>query len=150
MSSVRTRILSLTTHTLRGSRIIRTPHKTRRPDDRSHGDALSPEATTPPAAARSPCAQPLAHHLYLAHTLLLITSTLRTLPCSPPQPCAHSPAHHPDPARALLPTTPTWRAPPCSPPPPCAHSSEQYLYLARTPLLTTSPLCAFSCPPRLL
>ena len=113
------------------------------------GDALSPEATTPLAAARSPCAQPLAQHLYLTHTLLLIPSTLRTLPCSPPQPCAHSPAHHLDLARALLPTTPTLRALPYSPPLPCAHSFDQYLYLARTPLLTTSPLCVLSCPPRL-
>ena len=145
----RTRTLSLTTPTLRGSRLIRTPHKTRRPDDRSHGDALSPEPTIPLAAARSPCAHPLAHHPYLARTLLLITSTLRTLSCSPSLPCAHSPAHHLYLARTLLLTTSTLRALPCSPPPPCAHSFDQHLYLARTPLLTTSPLCTLSCPPPL-
>ena len=74
-----------------------------RPDDRSHGGALSPETTTSPAAARSPCAQPLAHHLV-------------PLPSPPPLPCAHSLAHHPYLAHTLLLTTPTLRALPCSPP----------------------------------
>ncbi len=123
----RTRILSPTTHTVRGSRILRTPHKTRRnPDVRSHGNGLSPEVTTPPAAARSPCAQPLAHHLV-------------PLPSPPPLPCAHSLAHHPYLAHTLLLTTPTLRALSCSPPLPM-HGTPCLQNSARHPWHVT--LCA--------
>jgi hypothetical protein len=96
-----------------------------------------------------PCAHPLAHHLYPAHTPWRITPTARAFPCSPPRPCACPPAQHPYLACTPLLTSSTlcvlFRSISLS----CAHSSAHHLSRVRTLLLATSTRRAFSCSPPL-